>query len=162
MRFFKALLTAPPLQFFAVTCAASLIAGCSGDARATAAQALAPARSCPASFPRFATKFENNAAFRMAQTKDPVAYAWIDQAGYPDGKPMQGSLSRLEVAAKQESLFPFSFADKALARAKRVSRSGSAVELLLFVPESDALQLRYTFVRSGQCWVLTRIQDLSR
>jgi len=116
---------------------------------------------CPKDFNAFARKFESDPSFRSVQVRYPLVYEAQDKNQYPDGQIQRKFLAPSDVAAMQEALFPPMVGEKNAQLGRRISVGPSGAVLELFIPESDSLHFRYTFVRHNSCWALSRVEDLS-
>lgn len=120
---------------------------------------VAAADQCPADFETFIGAFESSAEFRVAHSKYPVSYRYMDHDS-------NGELKSIEVAVTRENLGEFagvqfpSSAQRAQENLHQAVATPDAKtrEVRLWVPDSD-FEIKYIFKKTSACWELTRVED---
>lgn len=116
--------------------------------------------TCPATFGAFIKHFEFERTFQEQHIRYPVPYSSQDGNCTSDCRAIK-QLSKSDVVRNQNALFPLAETQRmdGLVQEQSVLESRAKVEV--FLPDSDAYIMLFTFSRTKSCWQLTSVEDLS-
>lgn len=116
--------------------------------------------SCPEAFPAFLAQFEQRMVFRLAHTRFPLLYSFVDSLAEPEPKTVVVQITRANVDEYPGAVFPSHSAQAAVPVERNISLlEGGMVVVRFHKPDTDMYTKEFHFQAEGACWNLVRVDD---
>lgn len=116
---------------------------------------------CPSSFDEFLSRFERTREFQQENIIYPLKYSFIDSNANPEPKTVNKRLSKTDVAARKEPIYPSPRDQKAVPLAKELHKHSQVKKSVRLYKPDTGYVLEYHFKKIGECWKLAMFEDLS-
>ena len=120
------------------------------------------ASSCPEQFPEFGAQFERSEDFQRANTRFPLPYSYVDGSAKPEPKTVRVMVNRSTVSKFPGIKFPSPAIQRAVPLERKTSTVASGTEVIRFdKPDTDMYSIEFQFRKSGGCWQLVNVDNIS-
>ncbi|MDO9238259.1 MAG: hypothetical protein Q7U28_19770 [Aquabacterium sp.] len=120
------------------------------------------ATSCPQAFPEFVAQFERSEAFQRAHTRFPLPYSYVDSNAEPERKTITVMVNRSTVSKFSGIKYPSLVIQRAVPLERKTSTVSGGTEVIRFdKPDTDMYTIEFHFKKSGACWQLVNVDNMS-
>lgn len=116
---------------------------------------------CSTSFDVFLGSFERDRQFQEAHMAFPLRHSFIDMAADPEPAPVDAPLSRKDVVAGENPLFPSPSEQAKVPLKKSVTAESRDVMVVRLQKPDSGYLLIYRFRSLDGCWQLVEFEDAS-
>ena len=124
--------------------------------------AASAASSCPEQFPEFVAQFERSETFQRAHTRFPLPYSYVDGTAEPEPKNIRVMVNRGTVRKFPGIKFPSPTIQRTVPLERKTSTVAAGTEVIRFdKPDTDVYTIEFQFKKSGACWQLIGVDNMS-